>query len=271
MKYIIICLLFLCTTKNYAQIDFNTYYEYVDNENILYADNNELCPVTYKFSLVLKNYKSSAGKDIEVVIPAKTKKFEILKLNRINPKKKTSAKMNNSALNLGNHLVEKHDNSYKYHLPFKKGSEFKVGQGYNGKASHQNKKALDFNMPIGTKICAIRDGIVVAVVETNNRGCGKKECVKFNNKVIVYHSDGTFAEYTHIKKNGAIVKVGDTIKKGQEIALSGNTGWSTGPHLHLVVFYQKMKNRKTISTKFLTNDGKHQEVLTAKKTYSKNY
>lgn len=271
MKYLIIYILFLCTTKNYAQIDFNTYYEYVDNKNILFADNNELCPVTYTFSLNLKNYKSSKGKNVKIVIPAKTKKFEVLYLTRINPKKKTSANMSNSFINLGNHLVEKHDNSYKYHLPFKKGSEFIVGQGYNGKASHHNEKALDFTMPVGTKVCAIRDGLVVKVVETNSRGCGKKECVKFNNKVIVYHSDGTFAEYTHIKKNGAIVTVGDTVKVGQEIALSGNTGWSTGPHLHLVVFYQKMKDRKSISTKFLINEGKQQAILTAKKAYSKNY
>jgi len=271
MKYIIFCILFLCTTKNYAQIDFKTYYERVDNVNVLFFDNNELCPITYKFSLALKNYKSSAGKNVEVVIPAKTKRFEILKLNRINPKKKTSAKMSNSKLNLGNHLVEKHDNTYQYQLPFKTGAAFKIGQGYNGTISHHNENALDFTMPVGTKICAIRDGIVVKVVESNYRGCAKKECMKFNNKLIIYHSDGSFVEYTHIKKNGAIVNVGDTVKAGQEIALSGNTGWSTGPHLHLVVFYQKMGKRKTIPTKFLINDGTQQEILSDKKTYSKNY
>ena len=95
--------------------------------------------------------------------------------------------------------------------------------------------------------------------------------MKFNNKLIIYHSDGSFVEYTHIKKNGAIVNVGDTVKAGQEIALSGNTGWSTGPHLHLVVFYQKMGKRKTIATKFLIDDGSKKEILTAKKIYSKNY
>jgi len=271
MKYIIICILFLCTTKNYAQIDFKTYFEPVDNGNVYYFDNNEYCPITYKFSLALKNFKSSIGNEVTIVIPPRTKKFEILKLNMINPKKGASYKTKNSALNLGNHLVEKHDSSYKYQLPFKTGTEFKVDQGYNGTISHHNEKAIDFTMPVGTKICAIRDGIVVKVVETNYRGCAKKECMKFNNKLIIYHSDGSFVEYTHIKKNGAIVNVGDTVKAGQEIALSGNTGWSTGPHLHLVVFYQKMKKRKTISTNFLINDGTKQEVLTAKKTYLKNY
>ncbi len=271
MKYIIICIFFLCTTKNYAQINFKTYFERVDNVNILYIDNNEHCPITYTSSLVLKNYKSSVGNTIAVVIPAKSKKFELFKLNRINPKKKTSYKSKNALLNLGNHLVEKHDDTHQYQLPFKKGQEFKVSQGYNGTISHHNEKALDFTMPVGTKICAIRDGLVVKVVESNYRGCAKKDCVKFNNKVIIYHSDGSFVEYTHIKKNGAIVNVGDTVKAGQEIALSGNTGWSTGPHLHLVVFYQKMGKRKTITTKFLTNDGSKQEVLTAKKTYAKNY
>jgi len=271
MKYIILSILFLCTTKNYAQINFKTYFEKVDNVNILYIDNNEHCPITYTSTLVLKNYKSSVGNSISVVIPAKTKKFELFKLNRINPKKKTSYKSKNALLNLGNHLVEKHDDSYQYQLPFKTGAAFKVGQGYNGTISHHNEKAIDFTMPVGTKICAIRDGIVVKVVESNYRGCAKKECMKFNNKLIIYHSDGSFVEYTHIKKNGAIVNVGDTVKAGQEIALSGNTGFSTGPHLHLVIFYQKMGKRKTIATKFLINDGAKKEILTAKKTYSKNY
>ena len=50
------------------------------------------------------------------------------------------------------------------------------------------------------------------------------------------HPDGTFATYAHIKYNRAKCKVGDTVKRGDVIALSGNTGWTSGPIFILFVF-----------------------------------
>ncbi len=51
--------------------------------------------------------------------------------------------------------------------------------------------------------------------------------------VIVRHSNGYFSLYAHLKKKGVLGKLGDNVTNGQEIALSGNTGGSSGPHLHL--------------------------------------
>ena len=126
-------------------------------------------------------------------------------------------------------------------------------------------------MPIGTKITAIRGGIVVKVVETNNKNCGKEVCKKYNNLIVIYHSDGTFAEYTHIKQNGSVVEVGDKIIKGQLIGYSGNVGWSTGPHLHLLVFLQRLNKRTTLKTKFLIGNGERKVYLKEKNEYSRNY
>ena len=126
-------------------------------------------------------------------------------------------------------------------------------------------------MPIGTELMAVREGVVVKVIDKNSKNCGKEECKKYNNLIIIYHPDGTFAEYTHIKQNGSKVKVGDKVSKGQLIGYSGNIGWSTGPHLHLVVFNQNLKNRKTLKTKFKIGDGSIIEYLAEKEEYSRNY
>jgi len=99
----------------------------------------------------------------------------------------------------------------------------------------------------------------------------KEKCKKYNNLIIIYHPDGTFAEYTHIKHNGSKVKIGDKVSKGQLIGYSGNVGWSSGPHLHLVIFNQNLDNRETLKTKFKTGDGSIIEYLVEKEEYSRNY
>jgi len=52
---------------------------------------------------------------------------------------------------------------------------------------------------------------------------------------LVLHTDGTFANYTHLDFEGALVKVGDVVKAGDVIGMSGMTGFTTKPHLHFVV------------------------------------
>jgi murein DD-endopeptidase MepM/ murein hydrolase activator NlpD len=146
-----------------------------------------------------------------------------------------------------------------------------VFQGYNGSFSHQNEKALDFTMPEGTEVVAAREGVVIKVLQDNTESCPREECKKFNNYVSVYHSDGTFGIYNHIKYMGSLVKVGDTVKKGDHIALSGNTGFTSGPHLHFVCYIPGVPMPTTVATFFRTDNGSKKELLVEKKTYLKNY
>jgi murein DD-endopeptidase MepM/ murein hydrolase activator NlpD len=55
------------------------------------------------------------------------------------------------------------------------------------------------------------------------------------NYVRILHADGTMGLYAHLEEGGVLVQVGQHVRAGQEIGLSGNTGFTTGPHLHFAV------------------------------------
>jgi len=121
------------------------------------------------------------------------------------------------------------------YLPFAVGTRYDVFQGQDQGPTHNdkyNRYAIDFRVPVGTPIHSSGAGIVLFVKEDAVGPTGKDED---NNKVIIRHADGTCGEYLHIKKDGALVKVGDVIYAGDPIALSGNTGRSGSPHLHFAV------------------------------------
>lgn len=143
-----------------------------------------------------------------------------------------------------------HDDDFIYGLPFPKGKSYSVGQGYNGNQTHQGRYALDFDMNEGSEIAAIRDGKVTKVVENNDRGCPNEKCHQFNNMILITHNDGSIADYSHLKKNGAKVKVGQNVEKGEVIGLSGATGWASGDHLHLEIYTPEWSGQKSIKAQY---------------------
>lgn len=150
----------------------------------------------------------------------------------------------------------KEDTSYVYGLPYETGKSHLVVQGYFSHYSHKERIAVDIAMPKGTKVCAARDGVVVTVVENNTRGGLSKKNLPFANRVIVQHEDGTRAGYWHLEHNGALVKVGDTVKRGQVIGLSGRTGYTAMYHLHFFVWKLMPRgNSQQIPTRFHTSNG----------------
>jgi murein DD-endopeptidase MepM/ murein hydrolase activator NlpD len=146
----------------------------------------------------------------------------------------------------------KPDNSPVYNLPFSKGSKFLLIQAYNSKMSHKNEISLDFKMKKGSKICAARAGVVTAIKEDSDVGGLKDEYLSDGNHIIIKHDDGGEAMYWHLKKDGVLVNVGDTVKQGQHIGYSGNTGYTAFPHLHFQVYDAAGKN---IATRFVTKKG----------------
>lgn len=123
------------------------------------------------------------------------------------------------------------------YMPFEKGRQISISQGHHGSLSHKGNSvyAVDFPAPEGTKILAVRGGTVIGVKNDSDKGCGNGSCGNLANYVYIDHGDGTFARYLHLQHKGTRVKVGDKVCRGQLIGLSGNTGFSTGPHLHLEI------------------------------------
>lgn len=152
--------------------------------------------------------------------------------------------------------ILKDDTSYVYALPYEQGNSHLIVQGYFGPFSHQNRAALDFKMKKGTKIVAAREGVVVRVKEDSDRGGWSRKYRQDGNNIVIQHPDGSRAGYWHLQKNGALVNVGDTVSKGQVIALSGRTGYAAMPHLHFLVWhFDNNRQWQQVPTRFLTSRG----------------
>ncbi|MER5748963.1 M23 family metallopeptidase [Streptomyces sp. NPDC002088] len=86
----------------------------------------------------------------------------------------------------------------------------------------------DFAVPIGTNVVAAHGG---TVVKAGGNGAGDGPA--YGNAIVIKHGNGTYSQYAHLSRID--VKVGQIVKTGQHIARSGNTGNSSGPHLHFEI------------------------------------
>lgn len=151
------------------------------------------------------------------------------------------------------------DKSHIYRLPFEQKKWYMVScePGRGGHTTTSMRYAIDFSMPEGSVVCAARDGVVVACRDNSSFGGPELKFHPVANFLIIKHQDGSYGEYCHLKKNGVLVRLGTTVRAGQPIALSGNTGLSKGPHLHFnVYFYSSDIDIKTsVPVIFATNLG----------------
>lgn len=126
-----------------------------------------------------------------------------------------------------------------YRAPFSAGNNFPVTQAYPAAVTHDtpdSEHAIDIAMPIGTDVLAARGGIVFEVAGHNFKGgINRAENAHSANFVRILHNDGTYAVYAHLNWDSVRVRPGDYVVAGQYIADSGNTGFSSGPHLHFAV------------------------------------
>lgn len=240
------------------------YTEQTKTAIIIYTDNDKLYPQSTKLKLDLKGLKPSEKLEEYLIVPPQSSRYQLVEL--VIPKDRSWG-YNYSFTYIMGDISAKHDDSYMYALPYEEGKSFKIGQGYNGRSTHQGENALDFNLPAGETIMAARSGKVVRLKEDSNRGCPDQSCAKLGNYVTIMHEDGTFAEYYHLKQNGVLVELGTEVEQGQPIGLTGNTGWATGYHLHFIVYKSGLPKRETIATQFKTEEGP-QKMLKESESYT---
>lgn len=98
----------------------------------------------------------------------------------------------------------------------------------NGGMWQSTHSGQDFAVPNGTKVVAAHGG---TVVKAGGNGAGDGPA--YGNAVVIKHANGVYSQYAHLSQ--VDVKIGQIVKTGQRIALSGNTGNSSGPHLHFEI------------------------------------
>jgi len=218
-----------------------------------FVENLEATEITATFELKLTNLKPNAGSYTGTYPPNRI--TEAFLLGPVDPDKQWSYSYVNH-FTVGS-INATHDDSVVYCLPYQPGTECKVTQGYNGSYSHSgaDQFAIDWKMPCGTPVHAARAGVVVKVRVDSNVGGPDRKFENCANYILIRHSDGTVANYAHLSKDGSRVKPGQVVDAGDLIGYSGNTGFTSGPHLHFSVFKTKSgKQRVSIPVKFQTGN-----------------
>ncbi len=124
-------------------------------------------------------------------------------------------------------------------LPFLANTKFKVSQGAFGLESHMepgNEYSWDFDVPVGTPVVSVENGIVLEVWEPNSGGDCEPVFTNLAHNIKVEHEDGTVAQYVH---TSAKVKMGELVREGQVIGVTAINGWICKPQLHFSVYRSK--------------------------------
>ncbi len=216
--------------------------------------NNYYGPVLAKLSVRCKRCTVESASDsyVELLVPGNSEK------RAVNIEKQSSSWSAdyNLSITLGDPSA-KHTENYLYALPFPAEKYRLVGQGFNGAFSHQdeeNKYAFDFALPIATPVLAVRDGVVMGIVEDYTEAGVSPKFADKANVVYILHDDGTISSYAHLDMFSAKVEPGQRVMRGDMLARSGNTGFSTGPHLHFTIL--KNEGGKQVSIPYQFDNGK---------------
>jgi murein DD-endopeptidase MepM/ murein hydrolase activator NlpD len=249
----ILFLLFMVPAQDEGSVEI---YRVEESDRIeLFGRNKNIYPVTVEIDVEAENLSPNKKLPvIEVIPPNSNRSLVSLAYSNIEEGWNLRTKYR---YYMGD-IDAKHQDSFAYRLPYAKGEKFRVAQGFGGYFSHQGdlRHSIDFDMPKGSSVYAARGGVVVKTEERYDQGGPTDDMMELANYITVLHDDGSFANYSHLMQNGVKVEVGQQIRTGQVIGFSGNTGYSTGPHLHFVVKKAKRGGGFTsIPVKFVTRNG----------------
>lgn len=143
-------------------------------------------------------------------------------------------------------------NDSELQIPFR--GRFRVSQGFDGAYSHHfpgNRYAIDMPMPEGTPVLAAKAGVVLDMKMYFAGHSNDPADRARTNFIRLLHPDGTMTVYVHLRTASARVSIGQSVATGEMIAESGNTGYSSGPHLHFAV--QRNDGKRLVAIPFHFN------------------
>lgn len=220
----------------HSKPDVTILQENTANGTQLIATNEWHCPVELEVRLTkVKNISRSARKPFRTVLPARSE-LDLFEITPADVNEGYSYEMEYAFM--PGDPTQEHHAPQLYHMPYAKGTSFQVTQAFPSKITHgdaASRHAIDFAMPEGTPVYAARAGTVISTEYGNFTGGTDTEDLPKANTVRIAHDDGTIGVYAHLAWNAIRVRTGQTVRRGQYIANSGNTGFSSGPHLHFVV------------------------------------
>ncbi|WP_406309951.1 M23 family metallopeptidase [Streptomyces sp. NBC_00623] len=120
--------------------------------------------------------------------------------------------------------------------------------GNDGSRWAHKHSGQDFAVPIGTRVEAAHSGVVVKA-GPNGGGDGPA----YGNAIVIKHSNGMYSQYAHLSQID--VRIGQAVQTGEKIALSGNTGNSSGPHLHFEIRHTANYGSAVNPVMFLQKEG----------------
>jgi murein DD-endopeptidase MepM/ murein hydrolase activator NlpD len=247
------------------------------NQQELVADNEGPSPITVHATVTGENFTSNRTWPATVVVPPYTS----MPLGRVFAADKAMGSY--SFLFRYSHHFGKldavHEPEALYRLPFRDGEAYAITQAHGGRlTSHNNREnlyAIDFAMPKGTAVVAARPGVVIDVTLRHQDGGFDPSFLDKANTIAVAHDDGTVAEYAHLSPGPDLVKPGQRVSAGDLLGYSGNTGYSSGPHLHFIVSKPTVADGKVTRTSlpvtFYANDPPVRFSAQAGTTVTANY
>jgi murein DD-endopeptidase MepM/ murein hydrolase activator NlpD len=224
-----------------GQLEFELYRS--GSHIVQVARNRYAVPVMVRWSMAaLDNVEAQSAVEGVALLPAAAVPLGagpmvvLAELEQIDPRRRYRRELHRRA-RFGDPRAE--PTPYAYSLPYPAGLAFSVLQGFHGAFSHRgsNEYAVDFDCPVATQVIATRPGVVVAANAAAQTAGTTPEFLEYKrtNFVLLLHDDGTIGEYMHLSPSGIEVAPGQRVARGQGIALSGNTGFSSTPHLHFQV------------------------------------
>jgi len=202
-----------------------------------------------------QNIRSDQPRQFSATLPARESR-ELLHLQRDNPRLGFRYRIEHRIV--PGDPRSRHQPPGPYLLPVAEGTRVGISQAFHGAITHthpQSEYAVDLPMPEGTPIHAARDGVIMEVANDFFTGGTGEEYAVRANFIRILHDDGTMALYAHLGVESIRHPTGSRVAAGELIAASGNTGYSSGPHLHFAIQQNLGGELRSVPFEFADRDG----------------